>query len=216
VNLTPDAILSFILIIYSIVLHEIAHGYAALRFGDPTAKRMDRLTLNPIRHIDPLGTIIFPAVQLLTTGRVMLGWAKPVPVQTHNLEPRVAGEIVVSVAGVATNFMIALAMAILLGIRSLVPGDSALFYALMRVMIANIALGVFNLVPIPPLDGSHVVKHLLPSALREQYEQVGFHGTVILLVLISTGALRPIVGPPVEFIFDLFFSNVTVRLRAIT
>jgi Zn-dependent protease len=215
VDFSPDKILSFVLIAYSIILHEIAHGYAALKFGDPTAERLDRLTLNPLAHIDPVGTVLFPLLQLVATGGVMLGWAKPVPVQTHNLEPRVAGEIVVSVAGVAVNFAIAFAMAVLLGFDWIAPAGSSLVRVFTGVLIANIALGVFNLVPIPPLDGSHVAKYLLPPRIREEYEKIGFYGTFILLLLISQGALRPITNPPIQFLYGFLVENVTLRLRAL-
>src|SRR5438067_13101494 len=106
-NVNAGTILAVALVIYSIILHEIAHGYAALKFGDETALRNGRLTLNPIAHVDPIGTIVFPLLQIFLVGRVLIGWAKPVPVNPHNLEPRTAGEIVVAVAGVFVNFLIA-------------------------------------------------------------------------------------------------------------
>jgi Zn-dependent protease len=212
VSLTPEAILGFFLVAYSIILHEIAHGYAALKFGDHTAERMDRLTLHPVAHIDLMGTIIFPAIQLLMPPhRVYLGWAKPVPVNTRNLEPRVAGEIIVSIAGVAVNFAIAFALALLLRLRNLFPFDSWVTQALIGAMAANVGLGIFNLVPIPPLDGSHVAKYFLPPGLREQYEQIGFYGTLILLLLISQRALDSIIGPPIQFLVLFLWQHVAGR-----
>ncbi len=206
-------VLAFILIAYSIILHEIAHGYAARLFGDDTAEREDRLTLNPIEHIDPVGTILFPLVQLAASGQVWIAWAKPVPVQVHRLDPRPAGDIVVSIAGVFVNFMIALAMAVVLGFETLAPARSMLFQVLMIVLSANVGLLVFNLLPIPPLDGSHVAKYFLPESMREDYERIGFYGTFILLALMVTGILDKVMGPPVVFIANALWNNVTLPLR---
>jgi Zn-dependent protease len=210
---TAKALLSISLIIYSIILHEIAHGFAALKFGDDTAKHLGRLSLNPISHIDPMGTIVFPLLQYMAAGRVFLGWAKPVPVQTHHLQPRVAGEIVVAVAGVTVNFLIAVLMAVLLGIESLTPRSSDLFDVFVGVLYTNVALMVFNLLPIPPLDGSHVLKQFLPYSVRQQYEQIGFYGTIVLLFLIVGGVLSPITRPVVLGIVNFLVENITERMR---
>lgn len=204
-------ILTVALVAYSIILHEIAHGYAALKFGDDTAQRMDRLTLNPIEHIDPIGTIAFPLIQYWTTGTVFIGWAKPVPVMVHRLEPRVAGDIVVSLAGVFVNFLIAVAMAILLGL--VWDPNRMLTIVLYSVMSTNIALIVFNLLPIPPLDGSHVAKYLMPPGLRDQYVQIGFYGTFVLLLLIASGVLDPVIRPVIKFLRDLLLNNITFPMK---
>jgi Zn-dependent protease len=209
-SLSPGTILAVGLVIYSIILHEIAHGYAALKFGDETALRNNRLTLNPLEHIDPVGTIVFPILQLLLVGRVLIGWAKPVPVNPYNLEPRTAGEIVVAVAGVFVNFLIALLMAVILGfVRGPIED------VLATVLFSNIALMVFNLLPIPPLDGSHVFEKLLPPDLRAAYRQIGFYGIFILLLLSRAGALRAITGPIVGRIVDFLVSDVTLRIRGL-
>lgn len=203
-TLDTASLLSIILVVYSIILHEIAHGYAARAFGDDTAERMGRLTLNPVPHIDPIGTIVFPLLQLMVPPhRVYLGWAKPVPVQVNRLHPRPAADIVVAVAGVFVNFCIALAMAIILGLTARALEGRLLHLVLLQVLYANVGLMVFNLLPIPPLDGSHVLKYMLPRDLREQYEQVGFYGIFILLGLSALGLLSPIVGPPIRLIVGL-------------
>jgi Zn-dependent protease len=186
------------LVAFSIILHEIAHGYAALQCGDETAKDAGRITLNPAAHIDPFGTVIFPLVQILTTGRVLIGWAKPVPVNPLSYGRPRRDDIIVSTAGVAVNLGIAIGLAIFAGIPW-VPWW--LYLTLIWAALTNVGLCVFNLVPIPPLDGSHVLKHFLPPDVRVQYEQIGFYGTFILLALIASGALTPILGPPIEFIF---------------
>lgn len=193
-------VLTFVFVAYSIILHEIAHGYAALKFGDPTAKHGGRLSLSPIGHIDPIGTILFPLIQLLSTGQVFLGWARPVPVNPLNLRPRVKGEVVVALAGVATNLAIALLMAVLLGFETLVPPKSALFTAVWWTLFANVALAVFNLIPIPPLDGSHVFKYVLPVSMRLSYQRLGFYGIWILLALIASGALSWIIVGPLRYL----------------
>jgi Zn-dependent protease len=196
----PGQILAFVFIAYSIILHEIAHGASALWYGDPTAKHMGRLSLSPVSHIDPVGTVLFPLMQLLTTGYVFLGWARPVPVNVLNLDPRVKGEIVVSIAGVITNLLLALLFAVLLGFETLAPAQSQLREAFMWALFANVALAVFNMVPIPPLDGSHVMKYLLPQAWRAPYQRIGFFGIFILLMLIASNALDVIIFPPIRFI----------------
>lgn len=209
-DLSPPAILKFLLLGYSIVLHEIAHGYAALKFGDDTALRMGRITLNPIPHIDPIGSVIIPALGILTGGYVPIAWAKPVPVNPSRLEPRTLGDIVVSVAGVATNLAIAVGISILLGFEPIAPRGSALREVLVWTVITNIALAVFNLVPIPPLDGHHVVKHFLPTEVRAQYERVGFGGIIVLAVLAPQ--LWSIIGPPIVWIFEFLRDSLTVPI----
>ena len=204
-------ILSFVFIMFSIILHEIAHGYAALKFGDETAKVNDRLTINPIPHIDPIGTILVPAIQLLIPPhQVYLGWAKPVPVNPLNLEPRTAGEIVVAIAGVTVNLAIAAAMAIVLGFFPRLRMDAPLFEVVFTVLAVNVGLAIFNLLPIPPLDGSHVLEKILPYHLRASYRQIGFYGIFIILMLSSRGLLSRITGPPIEAIVNFLFLHVTI------
>jgi len=165
--------------------------------------------LNPVPHIDPLGTIIFPIVQFLTAGRVFIGWAKPVPVNPYNLRPRTRGEIVVAIAGVAVNLLLAVLFAALLSLPFLNPQLEDVF---LKVAFTNVALAVFNLLPIPPLDGSHVLEKLLPASMRESYRQIGFYGIFLILLLSAQGALSKIIGPPIFAIMDLLLTYVTAPL----
>lgn len=176
------------------VAHEYAHGYAAHRQGDDTALMLGRLSWNPLRHIDPWMTIILPALMFYTTG-MALGGAKPVPVNPRNYRQYRRGDIIVSLAGIATNLVIAallVPMIIALGwLGRLVPiADDTL--SLMQVMarmgiFINLLLAVFNLFPLPPLDGSHVLKHVLPARWRRSYQRVGRFGFLILMLLLMFG-----------------------------
>ena len=195
-------------LLFSVIAHEIAHGYAALRQGDETAKLAGRLTWNPIPHIDPVFTIIVPAMMLLAGGGI-LGGAKPVPVDPRNYRHIVRGDIIVSLAGVATNLLISLACALLVVVFGVagdaLPGAVGLFGYLQAVayyaVFLNWILIIFNLLPIPPLDGSHVVKYLLPRQLAIPYVQYGARfGFLVLiaLVFLLPGALSVIMTPAYE------------------
>ena len=179
------------LLVESIVLHEMAHGYAALLFGDQTAKRQGRLTLNPIPHIDPMWTVIIPiAAYILSRGTFIIGGAKPVPVNPYNYRRPVLGDICVSVAGVAVNFLIAVVMILLLNVVQFIfggPQETLAVHVLLNVALLNIVLAMFNLIPIPPLDGSHLFKYLLPQELRRSYDNLGRTGVgfIILIILIN-------------------------------
>ena len=154
----PEIFFQIIIIIYSIILHEIAHGYAAYWFGDKTAFYQNRLTLNPIPHIDVVGSIIVPAMLIMSGSSILAGWAKPVPVSEHNLNPYKLGSFCVSVAGVFVNLLICIIFAVL---GSLVddPGSKALCTT---IAITNIGLAVFNLIPVPPADGYRILSVFLP------------------------------------------------------
>ncbi|MGD9159810.1 MAG: site-2 protease family protein [Desulfobacteraceae bacterium] len=184
----------------SIVLHEMAHGYAALLFGDRTAKDRGRLTLNPIPHIDPMWTVIIPiAAYILSKGTFIIGGAKPVPVNPYYYRRPVMGDICVSVAGVAVNFLIAVVMIMLLNVVQFIFGGPQAALAvevLLNVAFLNIVLAMFNLIPIPPLDGSHLFKYLLPQELRRSYENLGRTGVgfIILIVLINIPIIWNIFG----------------------
>jgi Zn-dependent protease len=175
----------------SIILHEMAHGFVALLFGDPTAKRRGRITLNPIPHIDLIWTIVTPIVAyLLSGGSFVIGGAKPVPVNPLNYRRPLLGDICVSAAGVAANFLIAIVMILLLNLVHLGFGYLAgamITNVLIKVASLNILLALFNLIPVPPLDGSHLFKYLLPRDLRNSYENMGRTGVgfIILILLIN-------------------------------
>ena len=183
------------LLVESIVLHEMAHGYAALLFGDQTAKRHGRLTLNPIPHIDPMWTVIIPiAAYILSLGTFIIGGAKPVPVNPFNYRRPVLGDICVSVAGVAVNFLIAVMMILLINFVQIIfggPQETLAVHVLLNVALLNIVLAMFNLIPIPPLDGSHLFKYLLPQELQRSYENLGRTGVgfIILIILINIPGL---------------------------
>jgi Zn-dependent protease len=183
-------------LLFSVIAHEYAHGYAALRQGDSTALAMGRLTWNPLKHIDPVLTIMMPLLMGLASGwRVMLGGAKPVPVNPANYRNLRRGDIIVSLAGVATNGVIAIAATIVIALLGLIGRAAPVTHetlAILQVMmiyaiLINLGLIAFNLIPIPPLDGSHVVKYLLPPALAVRYVQLARFGFLILLALITVG-----------------------------
>jgi Zn-dependent protease len=204
-------------LLFSMVAHEYAHGYAALRQGDPTAYQLGRLTWNPLKHIDPFMTIILPILTFLTAG-VMFGGAKPVPVNPRNYRNFKRGDIIVSLAGVVTNLVLAvvavLAVALIglagRGIPALAPWASILQLMLIYGILINLVLAFFNMIPIPPLDGSHVAKYLLPPAWALRYEQFGRYGLIalMLIIMLGGGILRGFFTP----IFFLHAAAVRVLL----
>ena len=176
------------------VAHEYAHGYAALRQGDKTALTLGRLTWNPLKHIDPVRTLIMPVITFLTIG-VAFGGAKPVPVDPRNYRNYRRGDIIVSLAGVATNLVLAIVLTVLiipLGLVGRAIPAAGTSLALLQVMflygiVINLLLAGFNLIPIPPLDGSHVLKHFLPPKLAWQYQRFGQYGILLLVALLWLG-----------------------------
>lgn len=192
-----ERILIFLpVLLVSVVLHEVAHGWVARSQGDPTAERAGRLTLNPAPHIDPIGSLVVPLVLLLMPGGLLFGWARPVPVDPRNFRHPKRGDILVSLAGVAVNLLLAVLFAGLMAVGVVLagggipePGGTAtvgavLYRAGALGVILNLILTVFNLLPIPPLDGSHVVAQLLPARLRTSYRQLGRYGLGILLLIV--------------------------------
>ena len=204
------------LLVESIVLHEMAHGYVALLFGDQTAKHQGRLTLNPIPHIDPVWTVIIPiAAYILSKGTFIIGGAKPVPVNPFNYRRPVLGDICVSVAGVAVNFLIAVMMILLINIVQFIFGGPQAILAvrvLLNVALLNIVLAMFNLIPIPPLDGSHLFKYLLPQELRRSYDNLGRTGVgfIILIILINIPGLWNIFNTVIFWLRDFLLKTLIV------
>jgi Zn-dependent protease len=185
IELLNDILLLALPVIVAITFHEAAHGYVALHFGDPTAKEEGRLTLNPLKHIDPFGTVLLPAVLYFTAG-FLFGYAKPVPVKFGNLRNPRWDMIWVAIAGPAMNIALAVVSAILLRI-ALAQGqtvDSSLVRVLMSSVQLNAILAVFNMLPLPPLDGSKVIAPFLPMALARPYLGFERFGMLILLLLI--------------------------------
>lgn len=194
------------ILIVAIVFHEVAHGWAALALGDPTAKEQRRLSLNPIRHVDPVGTVILPGF-LAMVGAPVFGWAKPVPVNARRLSNPRAGMMAVAAAGPATNFLLAGLGAAALGIAA-AAGATGEFVqqALISFILINLFIAVFNLLPIPPFDGSHIVEGALPRRWAAGYEKLRPYGFLLFFGLIaiawafpSLDVIQRLVGPPVEW-----------------
>lgn len=200
--------IAIVIIIFSIILHEVAHGYVANWLGDPTAKYAGRLTLNPLQHIDPVGSVLIPGILALTGASFLIGWARPVPVNPYNLRWGKWGEALTAFAGPATNIVIALLAALL--IRFGVVGlDSAVVSIIVLVIASNLSLAILNLIPIPPLDGSKVVAAILPYQLERQYRALenltyalGPFGLILILIIVFN-FLSPTIGALVRYFFTL-------------
>lgn len=181
-----------VVLLFSVVVHEVAHGYVALRNGDPTARMLGRLTLNPVPHIDPIGTVLLPLLLLISGAGIIFGWAKPVPVNPRNYRNYRWGEITVSAAGPLSNLALAVLFSYILRLGPINVGLMKM--ALWGVQI-NIFLALFNLIPIPPLDGSHILSILLPRDLARMYDYLEPVGFILILVLFYTGILWMLIMP---------------------
>ena len=196
--------LSFIPLIFAITLHEVAHGYVAWKLGDPTAKMLGRLTINPFAHIDILGTIIIPAF-LLAFGGFFFGWAKPVPVNWRLLNNPKRDMALVALAGPMANFAMAIFWAIVIQLALTIntePYSDFFGYMGLIGIFVNLLLGILNLLPIPPLDGSRLVSSALPNRYAYYYDKLEPYGFFILLLLIISGILPYILLPPFEVLFQ--------------
>lgn len=198
-------IFSLAVLLFSVIIHEIAHGYAALMQGDRTAEYEGRLTLNPLKHIDPVGTIILPALSLMLPGSFLFGWAKPVPFNPYNLRNQKWGEAIVAAAGPLSNIVLAVIFGLLLRFVFAADGvvDTPVATLCFIITLVNVTLAVFNLVPIPPLDGSKIISAVLPRAwmpIRRWIEQFGFVGVLLFLI----------------FIWQFFEPLIPLLFRAIT
>ncbi len=186
----------------SVVVHEVSHGYAALALGDPTAKYQGRLTLNPLNHLDPIGSFLVPLLGYFAGGFI-IGWAKPVPFNPYNLRNAKWGEALVAIAGPLSNISLAFIFGLLIRFGSnLIILNQAFLSLASFVVIINITLAIFNLVPIPPLDGSKILFALLPykwQGIRESFEKYG-----LILVFIFIFFLWQIMSPVVHYFFSLF------------
>ena len=203
-----NVLLIIVVLIFSIVVHEVAHAWQARREGDPTADRLGRITLNPIPHLDPMGSFIVPALLWFSGSGFLFGWAKPVPVVKENYRDPVAGDIRVSLAGIVSNLALALVSTLLLAVLVKVEsvagpfGDlvDPLYTALEYGILINLILAFFNLLPVPPLDGSHVMGHLLPDELARPYEKFGQWGILALIAILYLvpGAFSVVLWPVYE------------------
>jgi Zn-dependent protease len=186
--------IQFVPFLLAVVFNEFGHGFMAARFGDTTARDQGRLTLNPVPHIDPIGTILFPAINMISGIPILIGWAKPVPVDPSRFHPYKSGFFWVHAAGVLANLSLGLiaAFAVAAWIR-FVPHDFYLFDPLSKMMFVciqiNFILALFNLIPIPPLDGARLVETFLPREMADKFEAFAPYAYIVLLGLIFTGAL---------------------------
>jgi Zn-dependent protease len=199
-----DIIFYIVILIFSVILHEVAHGYVADMQGDPTARLAGRLTLNPAPHIDLFGSILLPAILIFTGSGIVVGWAKPVPYNPYNLRNQRWGTLAVAIAGVATNFLIALIFGLLIRFADGLPLS---FLAIAKmIVVLNIVLGVFNLLPVPPLDGSKVLLSLFPKWFYpiEQFAERNFIMIILGLLILLPVFFGPIVFAITRVIYGLF------------
>ncbi len=213
-----DMVFQLIAFLFAISVHESAHAWMANLRGDPTARMLGRISLNPIKHIDPVGTLLLPAVAMYFHAPV-IGWAKPTPVDPRNFKNPVLDDILTSVVGPISNFVVATGAVLVLALVKLISPlgqqilsqgfatetDSFLLplcLLLYEVMVINVVLGVFNLIPVPPLDGSHVVRHLLPAGALRIYDMVGMFG-LFILVFWGGGLLSRLISPAIGFFNDI-------------
>ena len=186
---------SVVLVVYSIILHEIAHGYAAYLLGDPTAAMRGRLTLNPIKHIDPFRTLLLPAMILWASGgSFIFGGAKPIPVNPYNFRNVGKGMLITGIAGPLVNLTIMIACALLVRLLSSLGAivSTAIIMVVFRVGLWNMVLVAFNMVPIPPLDGSRVLRYFLPRDAQRAYDSLERYGLLIVMIAVFSGLLNPV------------------------
>ena len=198
----PNMYIVFIafIFVYAVVIHEVAHGWVAFHLGDSTAEQAGRLTLNPLPHIDPIGSIVVPAVFYMLGG-FPFGWAKPVPVNPYAFRDMRKGMLLVSLAGPLSNITMAIGIAGLAHSSFVVRGNMAWEVLEFGVMI-NLVLALFNLIPIPPLDGSKVLASILPRDLAAKFESLGRYGMILFVILIMSGAARFLIVPPLMFMMN--------------
>ncbi len=193
------------MLLFSLTIHEMAHAVTALWYGDPTAQRLGRISVNPLVHLDPVGSFLLPVMGFLAGGFIF-GWAKPVPVNPHNLKNHRRDFLVIAAAGPVSNIVLAMAASMFLtvlpgglGASEGVPGLLATVgFAMLQL---NVLLAVFNMLPIPPLDGGNVLAGVLPEAIASRYDRlIRPYGFLILILLMVSGTLSQLIGPPMSFL----------------
>lgn len=196
-------ILWIVPLLFAITVHETAHGWVAYRYGDPTAKQLGRLTLNPLKHIDPIGTILVPAI-LFMLGGFIFGWAKPVPITWRNLKNPRRDMALVAAAGPGANLLMAFFWVMITKLA--VDMHSVPFVYMGKVGVSiNLVLMLLNLIPIPPLDGSRIVASLLSPAMAYRFNQLEVYGFFILVLLLASGLLARLLGPILQGLLAFFF-----------
>ena len=201
-----NGLVFYVILLFSLSFHESAHAWAALKMGDDTAARLGRISLNPLVHIDPIGTLILPLVQILSTGSLFLGWAKPTPYNPANFDRRhslAKGHVRVAAAGPLSNVLLAVIFTVILAImvRTGMPLSNFALRVLTIGIMLNIGLAIFNLIPLPPLDGSKVALYGLPRSAGELYDTyISPYGAWILLALVLSGGLSYFIRPLQYFI----------------
>lgn len=196
-------------VVFAITVHEVAHGWMAKQYGDKTAEQQGRLTLNPLKHIDWVGTVILPGLLLITFTGFIFGWAKPVPVDARNFKNPKKAMMMVAIAGPLSNLLMAIAWALLARIGVAIEVDfitMPLIYTGIAGITINLVLALINMLPIPPLDGSRIVSGLLPDYWAWRFNQLERYGFLILILLLATNALSFILAYPMYYAQQLFFT----------
>jgi Zn-dependent protease len=199
-------------VLFAITLHEAAHGWVASKLGDPTARQLGRITLNPIKHIDPMGTIVIPLALVMLSGFI-IGWAKPVPVDPRHFKQPLLDMALVALAGPASNFLMACGWALLISLSTTALADTSISMYLFQMgkagMTINLILMVLNLMPIPPLDGGRVLAGVLPKQMALSFMRIEPYGMWIILALLVSGVLGKILWP-IVLRFDAIISAIFI------
>ena len=200
--------IALLVLLFSLTIHEMAHAWTADRLGDPTARLLGRVSINPLVHIDPIGTVLFPLLAAVS-GVPLIGWAKPVPVRVGNLRHRRRDYMLVAAAGPASNLVLATMASIALRMMPISPGNignldlsGPVAVLAMRAIEINVLLAVFNMIPIPPLDGGNVLAGVLPGRFAAGFDALRPYGFLLIYALMLTGMLAMFVGPPYYFLLS--------------